>query len=246
MERLKNRSVIVTGAARGIGRAISLLFAREGANLTLNSRQSPLGELEGELRRIGAQTLALIGDVSESAFADRIIEQTQETFGSVDVLINNAGITSDKLLIRMKDEEFDEVIRVNLRGAFNMTRASARVMSRRRSGSIVNISSVVGQIGNIGQSNYAASKAGLIGLTKSTARELASRSVRVNAIAPGFIETDMTAQLKESIKDQLAASIPLGRFGSAEEIASAALFLASDEASYITGATISVNGGLAL
>ncbi|MGK7345531.1 MAG: 3-oxoacyl-[acyl-carrier-protein] reductase [Candidatus Nitrospinota bacterium M3_3B_026] len=246
MGRLEGMAAIVTGAARGIGRAVAEAFAAEGADLALVTLKSPLDSLAESLRARGARVEIFTGDVADAAFAKKTVDGAAESFGKVDILVNNAGITRDGLLMRMSEEDFDEVIRVNLKGAFNMTKAAAARMVRARRGRIINVSSVVGQVGNAGQANYASSKAGLLGMTKSAARELAPRGITVNAVAPGFIETDMTASLPEKVREETLKAIPLGRFGKAPDVAAAAVFLASEEAGYITGATISVNGGMAM
>ncbi len=246
MGRLEGKTAIITGAARGIGKGIAERFAKEGANLSLLTRSTSLDETLEICRKLGARAEGMTVDVSDPVAAKNSFDKHIETFGGIDILVNNAGITRDGLFVRMKDKDFEEVIKVNLTGSFNLMRAAARVMIKCRGGRIINITSVVGQIGNAGQANYAASKAGLIGLTKSAAKELASRSVTVNSIAPGYIVTAMTEVLTDSAKDQLLKSIPLGRFGSIEDVAAAAVFLASDEAGYITGQTLSVNGGMAM
>jgi 3-oxoacyl-[acyl-carrier protein] reductase len=241
----KDKVAIVTGASRGIGRSISLALAAEGArivavDLDINETE----KVAEEIRALGAEALAVMGNVTVAADADRMIEAAVEKFGRVDILVNNAGITRDGLLLRMKDEDWDAVLSVNLKGAFVCSRAAAKVMAKQRSGRIINIASVVGQMGNAGQANYCASKAGLIGLTKSNARELAKRNVTVNAVAPGFIETAMTAALPEKVRQELAAQIPLERLGSADDIANAVVFLAAERSGYITGQVIGVNGGM--
>jgi len=246
MGRLEGKTALITGAARGIGKGIAERFAMEGANLSLLTKSTPLDETLEACHKLGVRAEGMAMDVSDPVAAKNSFDKHIETFGGIDILVNNAGITRDGLFVRMKDKDFDDVIRVNLVGAFNLMRAAARVMMKRRSGRIINITSVVGQVGNAGQANYAASKAGLTGLTKSAAKELASRSVTVNAIAPGYIVTAMTEVLTDSAKGQLLESIPLGRFGSVEDVAGAAVFLASDEAGYITGQTLSVNGGMAM
>ncbi len=243
MGMLTGKTAIITGASRGIGAAIAERFAKEGANLTLVTRSTPLDSL---IEKLGTPIEAMTGDVGDSAFADQVAKQTKEKFGKIDILVNNAGVTRDGLLVRMKDEDFDEVIRVNLKGAFVTTRAVGKIMMKQRSGAIINISSVVGMVGNAGQANYCASKAGLIGLTKSTAKELGGRGIRINAIAPGFIETDMTGALGEKVKEQTIATIPLGSFGKVDDISAGALFLASDESAYITGHTLVIDGGMAM
>jgi 3-oxoacyl-[acyl-carrier protein] reductase len=245
MHMLKDKVAVVTGASRGIGRSIALTLAAAGAKVVVSARNATdLDTLAAQIREQGGEALAVAGDVALSADAERLIEAAGEAFGRVDILVNNAGITRDGLLLRMKDEDWDAVLNVNLKGAFLCTRAAAKVMSKQRSGRIINISSVVGEMGNAGQANYCASKAGLLGLTKSVARELARRNVTVNAVTPGFIVTEMTDALPEKAREELAAQIPLGRFGMPEEIAQAVLFLASDHAGYITGQVLGVNGGM--
>jgi 3-oxoacyl-[acyl-carrier protein] reductase len=241
----KDKVAVVTGASRGIGRSISLALAAEGArivavDLDINETE----KVAVEIRALGVEALAVQGNVTVAADAERMIEAAVEKFGRVDILVNNAGITRDGLLLRMKDEDWDAVLTVNLKGAFICSRAAAKVMMKQRSGRIINIASVVGQMGNAGQANYCASKAGLIGLTKSNARELAKRNVTVNAVAPGFIQTAMTEALPEKVRQELAAQIPLERLGSAEDIANAVVFLAAERSGYITGQVIGVNGGM--
>lgn len=241
----KGKVAIVTGASRGIGRSIALALAAGGArivavDLDLNGTEA----MAAEIKAAGGEAIAVQGNVTVSADVERIFEAAVETFGRADILVNNAGITKDALLLRMKDEEWDAVLNVNLKGAFLCSRAAAKVMSKQRYGRIINIASVVGQMGNSGQANYCASKAGLMGLTKSNARELARRNVTVNAVAPGFIATDMTDALPEKVKQELLAQIPLERLGSADDIANAVLFLASEQSGYITGQVIGVNGGM--
>ncbi len=239
-----NKNVFITGSTRGIGLAIAHHFAAHGANLVLNGRSEISSELIGEFDPYDVQVVGVSGDVSDADDAKRMIQETTEALGSVDVLINNAGITADKLVLKMTADDFERVLKINLTGAFNMTQAVLKPMTKARQGAIINMTSVVGLIGNIGQANYAASKAGLIGLTKSVAREVASRNIRVNAIAPGFIESDMTAVLSDKVKDAMKAQIPMKRFGSVEEIATAALFVATQE--YITGQTIAIDGGMVM
>ena len=241
----KDKVAVVTGASRGIGRSISLALAAEGArvvvvDLDINETE----KVAVEIRALGVEALAVQGNVTVAADAERMIEAAVEKFGRVDILVNNAGITRDGLLLRMKDEDWDAVLTVNLKGAFICSRAAAKVMAKQRSGRIINIASVVGQMGNAGQANYCASKAGLIGLTKSNARELAKRNITVNAVAPGFIQTAMTEALPEKVRQDLAAQIPLERLGSAEDIANAVVFLAAERSGYITGQVIGVNGGV--
>ncbi len=242
---LTDRVAVVTGASRGIGRCIALALAKQGAKVVVSARNiEALNELVGEIKASGGEALAVAGDVARSEDADNLIKATTEAFDRVDILVNNAGITRDGLLVRMKDEDWDAVMQTNLKGAFNCTRAVARIMSKQRHGRIVNISSVVGEMGNPGQANYCASKAGLLGLTKSNALELARRNVTVNAITPGFIVTDMTEDLSDKAKEELTSQIPLGRLGESDDVAQAVLFLASDQAGYITGQTLGVNGGM--
>lgn len=239
---MKNKTVIVTGGATGIGKAISLAFAKAGANIVLNYLSGNPSDVAEQIRQNGVKCVPVEADVSKFGQAEHLIKQAKEQLGSVDVLINNAGITKDNLLIRMSEECFDEVISVNLKGAFNTIRFAAPVMLKQRSGVIINMSSVVGLGGNQGQANYSASKAGLIGLTKSTAKELAGRGITCNAIAPGFIETDMTKVLPETVISKVLDDIPLGRLGKPEEVAELVLFLAG--CSYITGQVIQIDGGM--
>lgn len=242
---VQDKIAIVTGASRGIGRAIAIELAKNGAKVVASARNEELlAALVAEIAASGGKALAVAGDVARSEDADRLIGAAMEAFGRVDILVNNAGITRDGLLLRMRDEDWDAVLDTNLKGAFVLTRAAAKVMTKQRFGRIVNISSVVGEMGNSGQANYCASKAGLIGLTKSNARELAKRNVTVNAITPGFITTDMTDELPEKVRNELMAQIPLGRFGESADIANAVLFLASDQSGYITGQVLGVNGGM--
>lgn len=241
---LKDKTVIVTGAAKGIGKAIAMAFAKEGCNIALNYHSNVSDETIQEIEACGVKCLPVQGDVSDFAFAAAFIKQVKKEFGSIDVLVNNAGITRDMLLMRMSEEEFDTVVNTNLKGSFNMIRHVSSVMLKQRSGAIINMSSVVGVAGNAGQANYAASKAGVIGLTKSAAKELAARGVTCNAIAPGFVETDMTAVLSEEIQAQMIEAIPLKRTAKPEEIASAAVFLADH--SYITGQVLNVDGGMVM
>ena len=246
MKRLEGKSAIVTGAARGIGLEIALAFAAEGACVAvadLNGADSAAAAAE-IAAKTGAKTLGLALDVAREADCDRAIEETAKAFGKVDILVNNAGITKDNLVLRMKETDFDAVISVNLKGSFLMAKAASKLMLKARTGRIINISSVVGQSGQAGQANYSASKAGLIGLTKSLAREFAPRQVLVNAVAPGFIRTRMTEGLKDEAKAKISEMIPLGRMGEPGEVAKAALFLAGEDSAYITGQVLAVNGGL--
>lgn len=236
---------IVTGAGRGIGRSIATALAKDGYTLVLNYR-SNRAELESFVSEIGAEVTLVQGDVTSHSDAENLVKAAVETYGRLDLLINNAGITRDTLLLRMSEEDFDAVTETNLKGTFNCSKYAAKVMFKQRSGVIINISSVVGITGNIGQSNYAASKAGVIGFTKAAARELAPRGVRVNAVAPGFIATQMTDVIHEDIKKATLQNIPMGKFGEAEDVANVILFLASEKAKYITGQVIQVDGGMAM
>lgn len=241
---LKEKTVVITGSSRGIGRELALQFAREGANIVLNARKEIDPELIETIESYGVKTHVILGDIQYLEEAKKLISGAKEAFGSVDVLINNAGITRDMLLMRMKEEEFDSVINVNLKGTFNTIQHASSLMLKQKSGTIINLSSVVGLTGNAGQANYAASKAGVIGLTKSVARELASRGITCNAIAPGFIETEMTDVLSEKVKEATIAQIPLKKLGSVEDIARTAVFLATNK--YITGQVINVDGGMVM
>lgn len=242
---LSDKVAIVTGASRGIGRAIALALAAQGAKVVASARNAEaLAELADEIKSQGGDALAVVGDVALEDDANNLVKQAVDAYGQVDVFVNNAGITRDGLLLRMKNDDWDAVLDTNLKGAFLCTRAVAKVMSKQRSGRIINISSVVGEMGNAGQANYCASKAGLLGLTKSVARELARRNVTVNAITPGFIVTDMTEEMTDKARETMTEQIPLGRLGSAEDIASAVIFLASDQSGYITGQVLGVNGGM--
>ncbi|MBI6872875.1 3-oxoacyl-[acyl-carrier-protein] reductase [Clostridium aciditolerans] len=248
MESLKGKTAIVTGASRGIGKAIAVKLAELGANLVLNYRSDSksVEDVIKEIESKGSKAIAVQGDVSIFSDAENIVKKAVEVFGSLDILINNAGITKDGLVLRMKEEDFDKVIDVNLKGAFNCIRHAAPVMVKQKGGKIVNISSVVGVTGNAGQINYSAAKAGIIGVTKSAARELASRGINVNAVAPGFIQTDMTEVLSDKVKESTLNSIPLKRFGSAQDIANMVAFLVSPSADYITGQVINVDGGMVM
>jgi 3-oxoacyl-[acyl-carrier protein] reductase len=243
---LENKTAVVTGASRGIGRAVAIKLASLGANIVLNYRSSikSVEEVLAEIKAMGGNAVAVQGDISSFAEAEKVIKAAVENFGSLDILVNNAGITKDGLLARMKEEDFDSVIETNLKGAFNCIRHATPIMMKQRRGRIINMSSVVGVAGNAGQINYAASKAGVIGMTKSAAKELASRGITVNAIAPGFIQTDMTDALSDKVKEELLSGIPLKRLGQADEVAELAAFLASESASYITGQVININGGM--
>lgn len=247
MSQLNNQIAVVTGAGRGIGRAIALRFAAEGADVVCVSRTVENSDkVAAEVRALGRRAWALAVDVSDAAAVAGAAEKILAEPGRVDILVNNAGVTRDGLIMRMSDADWDTVLDTNLKGAFLFTKALSRAMIKQRSGRIINISSVIGLIGNAGQCNYAASKAGLIGFTQSAARELASRGITVNALAPGFIQTDMTAELNETMKAELLKRIPLGSFGEAEDIAGTALFLAGPAARYITGQVLTVDGGMVM
>lgn len=239
---------LITGGSRGIGRAVAIKLAGAGAKVVINyaGNLAAAQEVEQTIKAAGGEAVIIQGDVADAGSVERMINQMIDTYGRIDILVNNAGITRDGLLIRMKEEDWDAVINTNLTGVFHCTKAVARLMTKQRSGKIINISSVVGVTGNIGQANYAAAKAGVIGFTKAMAKELASRGITVNAVAPGFIATDMTAVLPEQIKTELITRIPLGKLGSPEDISAAVLFLASEAANYITGQTLNVNGGMAM
>ncbi len=241
----EGRVALVTGGAQGIGKAIALALAREGAEVAVTDvNQAGAEEAAGEIAAAGRRTWAMAGDVSDYDDAHRIVEEVRGSAGRLDILINNAGITRDGLLMRMKEEDWDKVIAINLKGAFNFCKAAVPSMVKQRWGRIVNMSSVVGAMGNAGQVNYGASKAGLIGLTKSLAREVAARGVTVNAVAPGFIDTAMTQALSDKVRTALLDRIPAGRLGDVEDVVTATLFLASPKAGYITGQVIHVNGGM--
>ncbi|MGN0954344.1 3-oxoacyl-[acyl-carrier-protein] reductase [Dialister sp.] len=247
MENIE-KTALVTGASRGIGRAIALALASKGYAVALNyagSREAAEA-VQKEIEEAGGKAFTVQGDVSKSEDVDRIFKTVKDEFGGLDVLVNNAGINRDALLIRMKESNWDDVIATDLKSDFLTIKAAAAMMMRKRKGSIINISSVVGLMGNIGQANYAAAKAGVIGLTKACAKEMAARNIRVNAVAPGFIETAMTDGIPEKIREGMIASIPLGRMGQPEDIARAVCFLASDDSSYITGQVLVVDGGLVM
>ena len=248
MFELTGKTAVVTGGSRGIGRAICLKLAGQGANIVLNyaGNAAAAEETRAACEALGVRALAVQGDVADPAACNALIDTAIETFGQVDILVCNAGITRDNLLMRMSDEEFQKVIDINLKGTFHCMRAVIRPMMKKRRGRIISISSVVGLMGNAGQINYAASKAGVIGMTRSLAREVASRGITVNAVAPGFIRTDMTDVLSDAVKEGILHSIPLGKLGEAEDVANTVLFLASDEAAYITGQVLSVDGGMAM
>jgi 3-oxoacyl-[acyl-carrier protein] reductase len=243
----KDRVCLITGGARGIGREIALAFAKEGCDIVLcDVNQDALDSTSKEIESLGRKSATFVVDVTNLSQVEDMVNKTLDKFQKIDILINNAGITRDALIVRMSEQEFDSVIAVNLKGTFNCTKAISKVMMRQRYGKIVSIASIIGIMGNAGQANYAASKAGIIGITKSVAKELASRNVNVNAIAPGFIATDMTAKLPENVKAQMLSMIPLNRFGKASDVAELAMFLASDASSYITGQVIKIDGGMVM
>lgn len=248
MGRFEGKTAIVTGASRGIGREIALKLGREGAKVVVNysGSKDKADEVVAMIIEDGGEAFAFQANVSDSEQVKAMIDATMETFTSIDFLVNNAGITRDNLLMRMKEDEWDDVIDINLKGVFLCTKAVTRQMMKQRAGKIVNLASVVGVIGNPGQANYVAAKAGVIGLTKTTAKELATRNITVNAVAPGFITTDMTDTLPEEVKNQMQTAIPLGKLGKAEDVAAAVAFLLSEDASYITGQTINVDGGMVM
>ena len=245
---LKNKNAVVTGATRGIGREIALTLAKNGANVAINYRtlNKEVENLIEEIKALDVKVFAFKCDVRNVEEVENFIKGTKDEFGSIDILVNNAGITKDGLILRMKEEDFNDVIDVNLKGTFNTTKITAPIMIKQRSGKIVNISSVVGIIGNAGQCNYAASKAGILGFSKSLAKELGARGVRVNCVAPGFIETDMTKDLKDEYKETLISGTVLKRMGTPEDVAKAVAFLASEESAYITGQVINVDGGMVM
>jgi 3-oxoacyl-[acyl-carrier protein] reductase len=240
-----NRVAMVTGSARGIGKAIALKLAEAGAAVVVNDVDDAVEGVAEEIRAMGRQSLAVSADVSSSSDVARLVETAKSTFEKIDILVNNAGITRDRLLLRMSDEDWDKVLSINLKGAFLCTRAVLRDMVRRRWGRIVSIASIIGMMGNPGQANYAAAKAGLIGFTRTIAKEVASHGITANAIAPGFIDTEMTRQLKEDWREEVRSRIPLNYFGSPGDVAEAVAFLASEEARYITGQVLNVDGGMA-
>ncbi len=246
MGKLDGKSAIVTGASRGIGKDIALYLAKEGAKVAVNysgSKEKAEAVVE-EIKALGGEAFAFQANVDQSEDIKELVSATLEQFGSIDILVNNAGITRDNLLMRMKEQEWDDVLNTNLKGVFLCTKAVTRQMMKQRAGRIINITSIVGVSGNPGQANYVAAKAGVIGLTKTSALELASRNITVNSVAPGFITTDMTDALPEEVKSQMLSQIPLAKFGNTEDIAKAVAFLASDDANYITGQTLHVNGGM--
>ncbi|HEY8891653.1 MAG TPA: 3-oxoacyl-[acyl-carrier-protein] reductase [Clostridium sp.] len=245
---LKGKTAVVTGASRGIGRAIALKLAKLGVNIVVNYRKSQdaVVEVVKEIEALGVKALAVQADISSYDDVGNMMKKCMEEFGSIDILVNNAGITKDGLLMRMKEEDFDSVININLKGAFNCTKHVSSIMLKQRCGRVINISSVTGITGNAGQVNYSSAKAGIIGMTKSVAREFASRGVTCNAVAPGYIQTDMTNALPEKVKESIMNTIPLKRLGTAEDVANVVAFLASEEAAYITGQVINVDGGMVM
>lgn len=245
---LKGKHAIVTGASRGIGRMIALEFAKHGANVAVNyaGSEDKAKEVVEEIKQYGVEAFPIQADVSDEASVKKMVKEVIGTFGGLDILVNNAGINRDNLLMRMKEEEFDEVISINLKGVFLCTKAVARQMMKQRGGRIINVASIVGVAGNPGQANYVAAKAGVIGLTKTTAKELASRNILVNAVAPGFITTDMTDALTDEQKEAMLEMIPLARFGEPEDVAKVVRFLASEDAAYLTGQTIHIDGGMVM
>lgn len=245
---LTGKTALVTGASRGIGRAIALELATHGANVAVNyaGSEARAEEVVQEIKQLGREAIKIQADVANTNDVQAMVKEVIQTFGSLDILVNNAGVTKDNLLLRMKEEDFDQVINTNLKGAFLCTKAVARQMMRQKSGKIINVASVVGVSGNPGQANYVAAKAGVIGLTKSTAKELASRNIHVNAVAPGFIATDMTDALTDEQKQGILDLIPLAKFGQPEDVAKVVRFLASKDADYITGQTLHIDGGMVM
>ena len=245
--KLKDKVALVTGGARGIGQAIAMTFAREGADIVVADVNLEVAQkTASEIEALGRKALALEMDVTDYAKVEEGVNKILDKFGKVDILVNNAGITKDNLILRMSQSEWDAVINVNLKGTFNCIKAVSRPMVKQRSGKIVSIASIIGLMGNFGQANYAASKAGIIALTKTVAKELASRNVNANSVAPGFIQTDMTAKLSEDVKAKMLEAIPLAKLGTPQDVANVCLFLASEDASYITGQTITVDGGMVM
>ncbi len=244
----KGKNVVVTGGSRGIGRAIAIEFGKKGANVVINyvSSDAEAEKVAEEIKSLGGDAILVKGDISSFEEGKKLIDETVKVFGTIDILINNAGITKDGLIMRMKEEHFDKVIDINLKGVFNTCKSAVSHMLKQRSGKIINISSVVGVVGNAGQANYAASKAGVIGLTKSIAKEVGARGITVNAVAPGFIKSDMTDVLSEKVKDGMLGLIPLNRFGNVEDVARTVVFLASEGGDYITGQVINVDGGMVM
>lgn len=245
---LDGKTALVTGASRGIGRAIALRLAEEGAQVAINyaGNVQAAEEVKNAIEAAGGKAMLCQADVADSDAVDAMVESVVKEFGTIDILVNNAGITRDTLLMRMKDEDFDKVLNTNLKGVYYCTKVVSKLMMKKRTGRIVNMASVVGLVGNVGQTNYAAAKAGVIGFSKAAAREMAARGITVNVVAPGSIDTDMTAVLPEKVKEKIIADIPLGKMGEPKDIANAVLFLVSDQASYITGQVVNVDGGLVM
>ena len=245
--RLDGKVAIITGGNSGIGKATALLFAKEGAKVVITARrEKQLQKVSEEILTMGGNVLAVASDISNPAECTKVVNETLEKFGKLDILVNNAGITKDGLILRMKDQDFDDVLNVNLKGTFNTTKFVSQVMFKQKHGKIVNISSVVGLIGNAGQSNYSASKAGVIGFSKSVAKELASRNININVVAPGYIDTDMTKSLPDRVKEEILKSIPMKKIGNPKEVANLVLFLSSNLSDYITGQVINVDGGMVM
>ncbi len=247
-KNLAGKTALVTGASRGIGRAIALKLADAGANVAINfaGNIAKAEEVKAEIETSGGKAILVQGNVADFQSVTEIVKKVVETFGTVDILVNNAGITRDNLLLKMSEQDFDEVVETNLKGVFNCTKAVTKIMMKQRGGRIVNMTSVVGLEGNVSQANYAAAKAGIIGFTKSAAREFATRGVTVNAVAPGFISTDMTAAVSDKIRDEILNKIPMAKIGAPEDVANLVAFLASEQAAYITGQVINVDGGMAM
>ncbi len=245
---LDGKAALVTGASRGIGRAVALRLAKEGAKVVVNyaGNAKAAEETKAAVEAAGSEAVCVRADVANADEVAALFDAAVKAFGTVDILVNNAGITRDGLLMRMKDEDFDAVLATNLRGVYLCTKAASKIMMKKRSGRIVNMTSVVGLMGNVGQTNYAAAKAGILGFSKSAAKELAARGITVNMVAPGFIETDMTVVLSDKVREQLVGAIPLGRMGEPEDVANAVLFLVSDAAAYITGQVVNVDGGMVM
>ncbi len=245
---LQNKAALVTGGSRGIGRSIALKLAEKGAKVAVNyaGREDAANETVNLIKQKGGEAFAIQADVSNAGEVQQMVKQVIAAFGSLDILVNNAGITRDNLIMRMKEADWDDVINTNLKGVFHCTKAVTRQMMKQRKGRIINISSIVGISGNAGQANYVAAKAGVIGLTKTTAKELASRNITVNAVAPGFIETEMTNELDDQLKEEMLKQIPLASFGQPEDVANVVAFLASDESRYMTGQTLHVDGGMVM
>lgn len=245
---MEKKTALISGASRGIGKQIALTLAREGYNVVINynGSEAKANAVCEEAKQLGSDAMCIQADVSDFMQVEAMVKKVMETYGSIDVLVNNSGITKDALLLRMSEDDFSKVIDVNLKGTFNCIKHVSKIMMKQRRGSIINMASVIGLIGNVGQANYAASKAGVIGLTKSAAKELAPRGIRVNAIAPGFIATEMTEVLDEKVKDNIMANIPLKQLGSVEDVANMAAFLASDKSRYVTGQVMNVDGGMVM